>query len=277
MNIAFIGGGNMASALIGGLLKKGWSATGITVAEIDAAARERLAREFHVQAHEDLAPALDGADAIVLAVKPQQLQGVARAFAPLLRGRLVITIAAGIRCADLARWLNGHARIVRAMPNTPALVLAGVTGLYAASGASDDDRRRAEQILGVAGITLWLTAEEQIDGLTAVSGSGPAYVFYFIDALQRAALELGFSDADARMLAVETFGGAVKLARESSDSVAMLRERVTSKGGTTERAIAELEGARVREAIVRAVLAAAVRSRELGDVLGRDETNTRPI
>ena len=182
MEIAFIGGGNMATALIGGMLKKGWAADAIRVVDPDAAARERLARVFRVQAYADLAPGVAGAECIVLAVKPQQLQPVARELAPLIADALVVTIAAGIRVSDLSRWLGGHARIVRAMPNTPALVLCGMTGLYAASVVTERDRTSAEQILGVAGMSLWVDREEQLDGVTAVSGSGPAYVFYFIEA-----------------------------------------------------------------------------------------------
>ena len=271
MKVAFIGGGNMATALISGLLKNGTPPSHISVVEIAAAARERLTRELGVRTYEDLASALPSADTIVLAVKPQQLQTVARDLAKLRPTQLVITIAAGIRHADLSRWLGGHARIVRAMPNTPALALAGITGLYS-QGVSPEDRSAAEALLGVAGVTIWVEREEEMDAITAVSGSGPAYVFYFIEALEVAARELGFDEGEARTLSIETFAGAVKLARESTESAATLRERVTSKGGTTERALQALEGAQVRGAIVGAVHAAASRSRELGDVLGRDET-----
>src|SRR5688572_7089027 len=264
MRICFIGGGNMATALISGLLKKGVSASDIRAVEIDAAARERLARDLGVEAHAGIVPSVAGAECIVLAVKPQQMRAVALALAPNARDALIVSIAAGIRHADLKRWLGGHARLVRAMPNTPALALAGVTGLYAPEGVSSEDRARAEAVLGAAGTTLWVGSEEQMDAVTAVSGSGPAYVFYFIEALEEAAAELGFEPAAARMLALETFAGAVKLASESPDSAATLRERVTSKGGTTERALRELEGSHVRETIVRAVHSAAERSRELG-------------
>lgn len=274
MKICFIGGGNMATALIGGLLKKGWPAGDLRVVEIDSAARERL-KPLQVQAHADTASGVAGADCVVLAVKPQQVQAVAREMSALVRNALVVSIAAGIRATDLARWLGGHGRIVRAMPNTPALVLAGITGLYAAPAVSEIDRARVEQLLGVAGTTLWVDTEERMDAVTAVSGSGPAYVFYFIEALQQAAAELGFAPDAARGLALQTFSGAVKLASESAESAATLRERVTSKGGTTERAIAELEKDHVREIIGRAVRAAAERSRELGDELGRDETVAR--
>jgi len=270
MKIAFVGGGNMASALIGGLLKKGWPPDSMSVVEIDAAARERLARELRLKAHADLAPGVANAECIVLAVKPQHVREVARSLAPYVENALVITIAAGIRVGDVSRWLGGHSRIVRAMPNTPALELAGMTGLYAAPGVADTDRARADQILGVAGSTLWVEREERMDALTAVSGSGPAYVFYFIEALEEAAMDLGFDADAASCLALQTFWGAVKLATESGERAATLRARVTSKGGTTERALTELEKDRVKQSIVHAVRAAAERSRELGDALGRD-------
>lgn len=260
----------MASALIAGLLKKGRRAEDIRVAEIDAAARERLTRELKVSAHAEPQAAITGAECVVLAVKPQQMREVARTLAPFVRDTLVITIAAGIRHGDLSRWLGGHARVVRAMPNTPALALAGITGLYAPGHLSEDDRARAQQILGAAGTTLWVESEAQMDAVTAVSGSGPAYVFYFIEALEAAALEQGFEAAAARTLALETFAGSIKLATESPESAATLRARVTSKGGTTERAIAELDRQRVRQAVANAVEAAAARSRELGDALGQE-------
>jgi pyrroline-5-carboxylate reductase len=273
MKIVFIGGGNMASALIGGLLKNGWPPASIAVVEIDSQARARLEGDFGVSTFDDAARGASGAGCIVLAVKPQQLREVARALAPAARDALVISIAAGVRAADLSRWLGGHARLVRAMPNTPALALAGMTGLYAPAGVGREDRERAEQILRAAGRTLWVETEEAIDAVTAISGSGPAYVFYFIEALQHAAADLGFGVEAARELALQTFSGAVKLAEQSPDDVATLRARVTSKGGTTERAIAQLEHDAVRDSIARAARAAAQRSRELGDALGRDSTD----
>ncbi|MGZ8263151.1 MAG: pyrroline-5-carboxylate reductase [Burkholderiales bacterium] len=270
MKIAFIGGGNMASALIGGLVRKGWQPERMRVVDVDAAARERIAKQFGVAAHESPEAGVEGADCVVFAVKPQQLQQVARALAPRIAGMLVVSIAAGIRARDLSRWLGGHARIVRAMPNTPALVLAGMTGLYADGHVAAEDRHKAEEVLSAAGATLWVASEEQMDAVTAVSGSGPAYVFYFLESLERAATELGFDAAAARRLAVETFSGAVKLAADSRDELATLRARVTSRGGTTERALSVLDTTDVRASIVRAVRAAAERSRELGDELGAD-------
>jgi pyrroline-5-carboxylate reductase len=270
MNITFIGGGNMASAMIGGLIKQGWPAAAITVVEIAAAARERLERKFKVKTRSALDTDAAGSDCIVLAVKPQQMREVAAALKPVVASRLVITIAAGIRVKDLSRWLGGHLRIVRVMPNTPALAAAGISGLYAARDVSAADHAAAEKVLRAVGATLWLEREEDLDAVTAVSGSGPAYVFYFIEALEQAAQELGLTADAARRLALETFAGAVKLAAQAGEPPAVLRERVTSKGGTTERALNSLNAGRVKEAISRAVRAAAERSREMGEELGKD-------
>lgn len=268
MRILFIGGGNMASALIGGLLQQGFRGPDIRVAEISADARARLQTAFGV----DAVDAIDGAiheEVVVLAVKPQQMREVAGTLKEHLRGQLVVSIAAGIRTGDLARWL-GHGRIVRAMPNTPALLRAGISGLFAAPGATAGDVQAAQQILQAVGAVVTLDREEQLDGVTAVSGSGPAYVFYFIEALQQAAAELGFTPEQARRLALETFSGAAKLATASSDPVETLRARVTSKAGTTEAALKSMEGAEVKRRVVEAIHAAARRSRELGDEFGKN-------
>jgi pyrroline-5-carboxylate reductase len=270
MNITFIGGGNMASAIIGGLLKQGQPAAELRVVEIDAAARARLAQQYTVKTAERIDAAAVAADCIVLAIKPQTMREVATALRPHLNTQLVISIAAGIRGGDLARWLGGYARIVRVMPNTPALVGAGYAGIYAMPGATAADAARAESILGAVGATLRVEREELLDAVTAVSGSGPAYVFYFIEALQQAALDLGFAPEAARGLALGTFAGAIKLAAESAEDVATLRARVTSKGGTTAAALASMQQSAIKEAIVRAVKAADARSRELGDELGKD-------
>ena len=270
MNITFIGGGNMANAIIGGLLQRQWHREQLRVVEIMAAAREKLEQAYRIQTFAAVSAEALQADCVVLAIKPQQMREAAMQIAPLVRNALIITIAAGIRGADLSRWLGDHPRIVRVMPNTPALVLAGVSGLYAMPGASNEDRHAAERIVGAVGETVWVEREEDIDTVTAVSGSGPAYVFYFIEALEQAARELGMSADAARQLAVSTFTGAAKLAAQSTEDVATLRARVTSKGGTTERAIAAMEQDAIKNAIVRAVKTAAARSRELGDELGRD-------
>jgi pyrroline-5-carboxylate reductase len=270
MNITFIGGGNMASAMIGGLLHQGWDAGTIQAVEIAPAARERLEREYRIATAEAITAEAVRADCIVLAVKPQQAREVARLLHPHLATQLVISIAAGIRLGDLARWLGGYPKLVRVMPNTPALVRAGVAGLYAPGSVSADDRERAGRIMGAVGTTLWLENEDQMDAITAISGSGPAYVFYFIEALQQAAVDLGLDAAAARRLALGTFAGSVQLAMQSAEEPAALRARVTSKGGTTERAVAVMDRERLGAIVTRAARAAAERSRELGEELGKD-------
>ena len=268
MKICFIGGGNMATALIGGLLQKDFMAAQLRVVEINADNRNKLQREFGVQATADANTVVPDSDVIVLAVKPQQLGEVATQLAPLLTGQTVISIAAGIRATDLARWM-GTKNIVRAMPNTPALIRCGITGLYALPGVSEIQRDTAQTILEAVGSTLWLEDEAMMDAVTAISGSGPAYVFYFIEAMQNAARELGFDAADAKRLTLDTFIGAAKLAAASSDDVSELRARVTSKNGTTERALLSMEASKVKQHIINAVHQAAIRSQEMGDELGK--------
>jgi pyrroline-5-carboxylate reductase len=270
MKVTFLGGGNMGAAIIGGLVARGFPAAGITVVEPGAAARESLAARFGVAVRETAGPGLPAADALVLAVKPQQMREAVGPLVPLDPATVVVTIAAGIRIADLSRWLGGHAAIVRAMPNTPALVHAGVTGLFAPPAVGAEGRRRAGELLGAVGETVWLPREEDLDAVTAVSGSGPAYVFYFIEALERAGVELGLAPEAARTLALGTFAGAAKLARERAEDPAVLRAQVTSKGGTTERALGEMEGADLKARFIGAVKAACARSRELGEQFGRD-------
>lgn len=267
MNICFIGGGNMATALIGGLLGKGYAAAQISAVEIHDQNRAQLQEKFGVRAVAALAEGVADSDLIVFAVKPQQLREVARQLAPLLGGQLLVSIAAGIRAADLARW-SGSQAVVRAMPNTPALVQSGMTGLYALPAVSAARRGQAQNILAAVGDTLWLEDEAMLDAVTAISGSGPAYVFYFIEALQQAAAELGFNAEDARRLSLATFVGASKLAASSVEDVSVLRARVTSKNGTTERALSSLAANQVAAHIAQAARAAADRAREMGDELG---------
>lgn len=273
MNICFIGGGNMASALIGGLLKRGISPHQISVVEINKAGRELLKLTYGVLVFEQQdEQAIQKSDVIVLAVKPQQLQTVADRLGSFLKkDQVVLSIAAGIRLTDLGRWLGyqgtGFA-LVRAMPNTPALIGAGITGLYSFPPLNEVQRNHVEQIMGAAGTFVWIRGEEDMDAVTAISGSGPAYVFYFIEALQQAGVELGLPEPTARQLALETFLGAAKLVHESSDNAATLRARVTSKNGTTERALMSMEADMVRQHIIKAARAAATRSKELGDELG---------
>ncbi len=268
MNITFIGGGNMAFALIGGLLQQGYSPTQIRVAEINAERREKIKQEFSVEVVADPAEGIADSNVILLAVKPQQLSIVAQKLAVLLRNHLVISIAAGIRATDLSRWLGDYGRIVRAMPNTPALIRAAATGLYALPGVSAKEKHNAESILAAVGSVLWFEREELLDAVTAISGSGPAYVFYFIEAMQKAGEELGLDANQARQLALETFLGAARLASQSNENATALRARVTSPGGTTERAIQALENAGVKNAIIDAIHMASQRSRELGDEFG---------
>jgi pyrroline-5-carboxylate reductase len=279
--IVFIGGGNMASALIAGLAGKLTPGANIHVADPNAAALEKLQAQYGVttsaSADGDAGKAaLAAADVIVLAVKPQSMRDVAAQLLPSLplkaaatvRQPLIVSIAAGIRAEDLSRWLGGYGAIVRCMPNTPALIGMGITGMVASAGVAAEQKEAADAILRAVGPTVWLDDEAKIDAVTAVSGSGPAYVFYFIEAMQQAALELGLTPEQGTQLALATFAGAAQLAVRSSEPVSLLRERVTSKGGTTYAALTSMEDSGVKAAIVQAVKAAAARGKELGDELG---------
>jgi pyrroline-5-carboxylate reductase len=272
MDLLFIGGGNMATALAGGMLAKGARAESIRIVEPLAEARERMASRLpgvrlFAATVSDVAV---GVDLAVLAVKPQQMRDAAQALSPFVDTLpVVLSIAAGIRVADLSRWLGGYRRIVRSMPNTPALIGAGISGVFATPDVDGAARACAATVLAAAGEIIWCEREEALDGVTGVSGSGPAYVFYFLEALERAASELGFSPADARRLAYATFAGAIKLAQSSDLPPATLRVQVTSKGGTTERAIATMDAENLQDVFVRAVKAAAERARELGDAFAK--------
>jgi len=268
MDICFIGGGNMATALIGGMLGKDFVPQQISVVEINAENRTRIWNDFSIQTFENFSEGIAHSQIILLAVKPQQLREVSLQLAPSLRSeQLLISIAAGVRAADLARWI-GSQMIVRAMPNTPAMIRNGITGLYALSAVSDTQRDQAQKIMATVGETIWLQDEMMMDAITAISGSGPAYVFYFIEALQQAAQKMGFSNADARRLSVSTFLGASKLAAASNEDVSMLRARVTSKNGTTDSAISSMANNQIAEHIVEAALAAQARSHKIGDEIG---------
>jgi pyrroline-5-carboxylate reductase len=267
--ICFIGGGNMARALIGGLKNNGYPMSDIHVIEPDAEKRAQLQADFSVHVTEQL-PIVSQAEIVVLAVKPQQLRDLSIFLGSLLHKQLLISIAAGIRAQDIGRWLGGYQAIVRVMPNTPAQIQAGVSGLYAMPEVTEHQHNQAETIMRAVGEVLWLDEESKMDAVTAISGSGPAYVFYFIEAMQQAALELGLNEEQAKTLSLETFIGASLLAAQSLESPATLRSQVTSKGGTTEQAIQTMEAAAVKSAIIKATKAAANRSQELGDLLGRD-------
>ncbi|THF61376.1 pyrroline-5-carboxylate reductase [Pseudothauera rhizosphaerae] len=270
MKISFLGGGNMAAALIGGLTDKGFAGGALQVVDLQAANRERLAERFGVRAVETVDDRVLGCDVLVLAVKPQQMKEALAPLAGRLAGQLVVSIAAGLRLADLSRWLGGHRRLVRCMPNTPALIGAGVTGLYADPAVDAAGREAAERVLAAVGSTVWIADEAQMDAVTAISGSGPAYVFHFIEALQAAGQGFGFDEHTARRLAIDTVLGAARLAADSPEPAAVLRERVTSKGGTTEAALKSLAAAGWHDALVAAIAAAEARGRELGDQLGKD-------
>jgi pyrroline-5-carboxylate reductase len=271
MNITFIGGGNMARALIGGLIARGSASNKFAVVDVSAEARTTVAARFGVATFGEIeAPAVSHADVIVLAVKPQNVRGAARELATLLKRQVVLSIAAGIRLSDLSRWLLGYRRLVRAMPNTPAMIGAGIAGLFALSGVDSEGRSRAAAVLEAVGGILWCERESELDAVTAVSGSGPAYVLYFLEALENAAVELGLSDTDARRLALATFSGAIRLVEQSDSEPALLRAQVTSKGGTTERAIGVLDEADVKSVLNAAVQAAAQRAKELGDHFGEE-------
>jgi pyrroline-5-carboxylate reductase len=266
--IVFVGGGNMASALIGGLIARG--AAPSTLAAIDPSAEQRaaLSARFGIATHAVAGGAALDAEVVILAVKPQQMQAAAAAAAPWIAGRLVMSVAAGVRAADLSRWLGGHTRIVRTMPNTPALVGLGATGLAALPDSLPQDRAAAEAIMGAVGQTVWVDDEARLDAVTALSGSGPAYVFRFIEAMIDGATALGLSPEQARRLTLQTVSGAAQLAAQSDEPPAVLRERVTSKGGTTAAALDVFDAGDLAGLVARAMAAANRRSEELGRAFG---------
>ncbi|MDQ6684191.1 MAG: pyrroline-5-carboxylate reductase [Pseudomonadota bacterium] len=259
---AFIGGGNMASALVAGFLRGSGNAATLLIVEPDAAQRQRLAAELGVTAMAAADPSLTAASLVVWAVKPQSFAAAALACHGQVGQALQLSVMAGVRCTTL-RQATGAARIVRAMPNTPALIGAGIAGLYA-DGASDADRRRCEVLLGPTGDVIWVERETDLDVVTALSGSGPAYVFYLLEAMVAAGERLGLDAAQALRLAKQTVRGSGLLAAASDDAPAALRQRVTSKGGTTQAALDVLEARGVQAAFIAAIEAAARRAAELG-------------
>ena len=265
--IAFIGGGNMASALIGGLIQSGHAPTAIHVVEPFEAQANKLREQFGVKVEGAASPALADAALVVWAVKPQLFKQAAQPCAKHVKGALQLSVMAGIRSTAIAE-ATGSARVVRTMPNTPALIGRGMSGLYASEAVTSDERAGVERLLAPTGELLWVEREEQLDAVTALSGSGPAYVFYFIEAMMRAGNELGLSTDQARRLSVGTFAGAAALAAQSSEAPAVLRQNVTSKGGTTHAAITTLDELGVMDAFVQALHAAARRAKELGDEFG---------
>jgi pyrroline-5-carboxylate reductase len=265
--IAFIGGGNMATAIIGGLMRQGLPASEIEVVEPFAAARDKLRTEFGIAAQDSAGAALQRCGLVVWAVKPQTFKEAAAPARAHTANALHLSVAAGIRSDSIAQWL-GTERIVRSMPNTPALIGKGITALYARPGVSAQDKVRVEQVIATTGESLWVRQEAQLDAVTALSGSGPAYVFFFLEAMTQAGVEMGLTREQAYQLALVTFAGASELARVSDEPPEVLRQRVTSKGGTTYAAITSMEQDKVQALFINALHAAAQRAKELGEEFG---------
>jgi pyrroline-5-carboxylate reductase len=266
--LAFVGGGNMANAILGGLLREGLAPKQVVVIEPFAETADKLRKELGVEVHAQASNVLANSDLVVWAMKPQVFKDAALPVASFTQNSLHLSVAAGIRSDSIARWLHTN-RVVRSMPNTPALVGQGITGLFARDGVSAQDKKLVEQVLKSTGEWLWVTQESDLDVVTALSGSGPAYVFYFLEAMTEAGVQMGLSQEQAYHLAKATFGGATHLARQSSDSPQVLRQRVTSKGGTTYAALTSMAEDHVKEAFVKAMLAAQKRAGELGDEFGK--------
>ena len=267
--IAFVGAGNMATSLIGGLLARAVPAEKLTASEPNAEQRERIAHEHGIQVLADNAAAVTGADIVVLAVKPQIMKSVCLEIAANVPEKaLIVSIAAGIPCASLENWLGKRA-IVRCMPNTPALLHEGASGLYANAHTDAAQREHAESLLEAVGLTLWLEEEQQIDAVTAVSGSGPAYFFLLMEAMTAAGERLGLPAETASLLARQTAFGAARMALASEFEPAELRRRVTSPNGTTEAAIKTFQAGDFEALVDKALTAAAQRSAELAEQLGQ--------
>jgi pyrroline-5-carboxylate reductase len=267
-SLAFIGGGNMASAMVGGLRRQGVPGHLIEVVEPSAQTRDRLQTQFDVQVMDQADASLERASVVVWAVKPQIFAQAALQAGPHTKGALHLSVAAGIRTDSMVRWL-GSQRIVRAMPNTPALIGRGITGLFALAAVETHHKATIEAIVGTTGQWVWLEHEDLLDAVTALSGSGPAYVFYFLEAMVEAGTQMGLSPEQARQLALATFAGASALAADSPEPLALLRERVTSKGGTTHAALTALQAADVKAHFMAAMESARKRAQELGEEFGR--------
>jgi len=271
--ITFIGGGNMATSLIAGLISNSYPADKIHVADPEQVKCDALNAQFGVKTFTDNQQAIADADIIVLAVKPQVMQTVCKTLVTSVQTTrpLVISIAAGLLSNDISRWLGGDVSMVRCMPNTPSLLNAGATGLFANDKVSSEQKQQADQILSTAGITVWVDSENLLDAVTAVSGSGPAYYFLFMEAMQEAAIKLGLNKDQAQQLTLQTALGAARMAVESDDDASILRAKVTSKGGTTEQAINTFEAKQLRDIVMQAMQAANDKAIELADILGKDE------
>lgn len=268
--IGFIGAGNMARSLAAGLLRNGWPRGRLLMADPDDVQRQTLVRALKIRTEASNQAVATRADILVLAVKPQILREVTQDLAPSVQRKrpLVISIAAGVRLGDVERWLGGALPVVRAMPNTAALIGSGASGLYANAATDNAMRAQAESILRAVGVTAWVANEDQLDIVTALSGSGPAYFFLMMEALERAAIDQGLAPAQARLLTLETAYGAAKMALEGAEEPASLRARVTSPGGTTERAIEVLQRGDMPGLLRDALRAATERARELAQLLG---------
>jgi len=268
LRFGFIGGGNMAASLIGGLISGGCSPRQFRVSDPDPSQRDRLRRRFGVQVAEENRDAAEGADVVILAVKPQMASAALKSLSPAADASLYLSIIAGIQEADLRRWLGTGGSIVRAMPNTPALLGCGIAALYAGPAVSEGARELAESVMRSSGGVVWVDEEQLLDPVTAVSGSGPAYFFLLMEVMTRTGISLGLDPGAARLLTLETALGAARMALESDASVAELRQRVTSPGGTTAAAIEVLESRGVPDAIAEAVRVAARRAAELASRYG---------
>ena len=266
--LAFIGGGNMASAIIGGLVQQGLPASLIDVVEPFEPARQKLKTQFGIEAQAAARPTLKRAGLVIWAVKPQTFKQAANEVRTHIDDPLHLSVAAGIRSDSIAGWL-GTERVVRSMPNTPALVGQGMTALFARAAVTGADRALVEQVIRPTGEFLWVQDEPQLDAVTALSGSGPAYVFLFLEAMIEAGTQMGLAPAQAKQLAIATFAGAARLARDSEEPPAVLRERVTSKGGTTYAALTSMQADQVPQAFIKAMHAACARAGELGDEFGK--------
>ena len=267
--IAFIGAGNMATSLIGGLRAQGVDAALIRASDPGAEQRAKVAAEHGIELFADNAQAIEGAEVVLIAVKPQMMKAVCEALRPSLKpGQLVVSIAAGITCASMNKWMGEHP-IVRCMPNTPALLRQGVSGLYATARVSSEQREQAGQLLSAVGIVLWLDDEKQLDAVTAVSGSGPAYFFLLIEAMTAAGEKLGLPRETAAQLTLQTALGAALMATGSDVDAAELRRRVTSPAGTTEAAIKSFQAGGFEALVETALTAAAHRSAEMAEQLGQ--------
>lgn len=268
--ICFIGAGNMAQSLIGGLIASGYAKAKIVATDPNADIQKSIIQQFGIDCLADNNQAIASADIVVLAVKPQILSHVCQSIQAAVQAKqpMIISVAAGIRCHDIDRWLGGNLAIVRTMPNTPALIQTGATGLFANANVTEEQQSQAEHIMRATGITVWVKQESHIDTVTALSGSGPAYYFLFMEAMQNAAVEMGLDEKTAHLLTMQTALGAAKMVMESHQDCATLRQKVTSPNGTTEKAIQSFEADGLRQIVRKAMQAAQTRAGELAKELG---------